>query len=329
MKYSEKLNGYWEEGYHYYLEFRDDKLTVRGYDKGVRIETTVSYDADKLDTGERTVITLENNILSRDCEGNMMTEIKELACENGELKMLYYYTIMGETLYTLKKVDGGPFRNIIIRDDEFLDKLQGEWVQWRSGGKSGTPIIIEGSSIRWIGEAHKFHVVSYTYAKDDVYIVPEDLIRKDFGGYTAVKVYPDKLETRMMVYDMSVPVSVFARKDMLDKIDIPDDAKTEPRSTMMMDAPKERPSAPNMVFFAGMGSPGIAPIMGAAGMVGMGMAGMMSQSGKNAQNTGYKTSPMNDPARIAEITGVCPMCGYKLGGERPKFCPGCGANMEK
>ena len=29
MKYSDKLNGFWEEGYHYYLEFQDDKLTVR------------------------------------------------------------------------------------------------------------------------------------------------------------------------------------------------------------------------------------------------------------------------------------------------------------
>ena len=31
--FSEKLNGYWEEGYHYYLEFRDGKLTVRRYDR--------------------------------------------------------------------------------------------------------------------------------------------------------------------------------------------------------------------------------------------------------------------------------------------------------
>ena len=29
MPYSEKLNGYWEEGYHYYMEFRDEKLTMR------------------------------------------------------------------------------------------------------------------------------------------------------------------------------------------------------------------------------------------------------------------------------------------------------------
>ena len=26
--YSDKLNGFWEEGYHYYLEFRNKKLAV-------------------------------------------------------------------------------------------------------------------------------------------------------------------------------------------------------------------------------------------------------------------------------------------------------------
>ena len=29
MEYSDKLNGFWEEGYHFYFEIRDDKLTVR------------------------------------------------------------------------------------------------------------------------------------------------------------------------------------------------------------------------------------------------------------------------------------------------------------
>ena len=29
MEYSEKLDGFWEEGYHYYLEIHKDRLTVR------------------------------------------------------------------------------------------------------------------------------------------------------------------------------------------------------------------------------------------------------------------------------------------------------------
>ena len=41
MAYSEKLNGYWEEGYHYYMEFRDEKLTMREYRRKIVLETTV------------------------------------------------------------------------------------------------------------------------------------------------------------------------------------------------------------------------------------------------------------------------------------------------
>ncbi len=325
MKYSDKLNGYWEEGYHYYLEFNDDKLLVRGYDKGKRLETTVSYDADKLEAGERTVITLENNILSRDYEGNMMTEIKELAWEDGELKMLYYYTIMGETLYTLKKVDGDAFRNIIIRDDEFLDELQGEWAEWRASGEGGNPMIIKGNSLSWIGCGGKFHVVSYTYDKEAVYLVPEDLIRSDFGGFTNVRVYPDKLTTTMMVCDMSMPTSVFARKDMLDKIEVPGSAKVAPRNTMMY---RPDDTQPEMMGFVGLGSPGMAPMMGMAGMIGMTMVEAMNanKDGKNKPFGEYKPSPMNDTSKLADgKCAYCPKCGYKFEETGIKFCPECGS----
>lgn len=238
IKYSEKLNGYWEEGYHYYLEFRDDKLTVRNYRREIALETTVSYNAAKLESGERTVITLEDNILSRTYDGQMMTEIKELAYENGELKLLYYYTIMGETLYTLKKTENGPFDHIIIRDDEYMDFLQGKWEEWRASGNEGNPLTINGNKISWLGNETPFHVVSYKYDKDSVYIVPENLIDDSFPGYTKVQVYPDKLTARMMICDMTVPLTVFARKDMLGKIEIPDAAKEKPRNTMMFEPPK-------------------------------------------------------------------------------------------
>ncbi len=238
IKYSDKLNGYWEEGYHYYLEFRDEKLTVRNYRREIALETTVSYDAEKLESGERTVITLEDNILSRTYEGEMMTEIKELAYENGELKFLYYYTIMGETLYTLKKTENGPFDHIIIRDDEFIDSLQGKWEEWTPSGKGGNPLVIKDNKISWISPESSFHVVSYKYDPDSVYIVPENLIDDNFPGFNKVQVYPDKLTTRMMVFDMSVPLTVFAKEGMLDKIEIPSAAKEPARSTMMYHPPE-------------------------------------------------------------------------------------------
>ena len=285
MKYSDKLNGYWEEGYHYYLEFRNERLTVRGYDRGIRLETTVTYDADSIEQGKRTAIALEDNILSRDYQGHMMTEIKELAYENGELKMLYYYTIMGETLYTLTKKENGPFDHIIIRDDEFLQSLQGSWEQWTPDGKPGSPMIIKENNISWFGCESKFHVVSYKYDTESVYIVPEDLTRGDFGGFTNVRVYPDKLTAWMIVCDMDMPLSVFARKDMLDRIEIPSAARLPARCSMRC---PPTPFSPAETGFIGM---------------------TVKETPKSAN---LRFCPECGSAVEKDTNKFCSMCGYKL-----------------
>ena len=234
MKYSDKLNGFWEEGYHYYLEFRDKRLTVRDYRRAVALETTVKYDADAIERGERVAISLADNVLSRTASGEPFTMIRELSWENGELKMLYYYTIMGETLYTLRKVDHGPFDHIIIRDGEFLDRLQGKWIEWRENGSRNGALTISGDRLSWFGpEKLPFHVISYKTSPDRVQIVPADLTQTDFPGFTAIDVLPDMLTTYMIVCDVSTPMTVFAREDTIDRIAVPDAAKRPARNTMV------------------------------------------------------------------------------------------------
>ena len=238
MKYSDKLNGFWEEGYHYYMEFRGGRLTVRNYRREITLETGISYDARALENGERTVISLKDNVLSRDGRGNPFTMVRELAYENGELKMLYYYTIMGETLYTLKKVDHGPFDHIIIRDKEYLPRLQGRWEMWCRDGSEGQPLIVKNDRVLLpSGSEEKFHVISYTYDRDHVWMVPANLIDQEFRGYTEIEVLPDKLTTRMQICDARVPLTVFARKEMMDKIVIPPEAKIDIVSTMVHEVP--------------------------------------------------------------------------------------------
>lgn len=299
MSYSDKLNGYWEEGYHYYLEFRDDKLTVRDYRRSVTIETTVSYDADALERGERTVIHLADNILSYTGDGEMMSEIKELAYENGELQFLYYYTIMGETLYTLKKVDHHPFAHIIIRDDEFLEKLQGEWLEWPNN-EHCSPMNIKGSALSWRGMGGRFHVVTYTYSPDEVHLVPENLIDTQFSGITSVLVEPDMLITRQIIMDMDMPTTVFARAEMIDKIEVPDSARQVPRNTMMYH-PTPFPNLTGM------------PI------------GMM-----RIPPTETRSEPLEKPAAIDENDPmVCKSCGYRFSEKPGRFCPECGSSMKE
>ena len=290
MKYSEKLNGYWEEGYHYYVEIRDDAMTVRDYRRKIALETHISYDADGLEWGERTVISTGDNVLSRDGSGNPFTMIKELAYENGELKLLYYYTIMGETLYTLKKVENGPFDHITIRDEEYLPRLQGRWVEWSENGKHADSLTISGDRLTMPGvNGARVHAVSYKYDKDRVYIVPANLISSDFGAWARIEVLPDMLTTRMIIFDASVPLSVFAREDMLDKIEIPAAAKEPIRSTMT--------HIPGKMF--------------------------MPIGFKPAPPAPEK----KEKKEKKDGAACCPCCGFELGANHGKFCPECGSRL--
>lgn len=300
MIYSDQLNGYWEEGYHYYIEIRDGEMTVRNYRRKVNLKTHISYDAELLESGARTVISLENTVLSRDANGDPFTMIRELAYENGELKMLYYYTIMGETLYTLKKVDNGPFDHIIIRDEEYLDFLQGKWFMWSADGQPRDVLTVSGGEFVWgwsCKESIPFHVISYTYAPDKVRIVPADLTESEFPGFTAIDVLPDMLTTYMIVYDMNVPMTVFARADMLDKIKVPEAAKTTPRNTMTM---------PSMPLYKIQNL----------------MPGVIT-SGKPGSGTDQDTSSETKK----KAPKFCPSCGYALKDYHGKFCPNCGNRL--
>ena len=232
MKYSDKLNGFWEEGYHYYLEFDNDKLTVRDYRRAISLVTEISYDADALEKGESTPIELEDNVLSRTASGEPFTMIRTLTYENGELKLLYYYTIMGETLYTLKKVDHGPFDHIRIRDEEFLDQLQGRWYEWNQNGDANFCITIKDNKLSVFDSVEPFHIISYTYSPSKVLIVPENLIDQNFRGFTAFEVLPGMLTSRALITDVSVPLSVFVRKGDLKTVEVPPEAKQKMVNTM-------------------------------------------------------------------------------------------------
>ena len=235
MKYSDKLNGCWEEGYHYYLEFNNDKLTVRNYRRAISLVTKISYDADALERGEATPIKLDDNVLSRDGYGEPFTMVRTLTYENGELKLLYYYTIMGETLYTLKKVDHGPFDYIKIRDDEFMDQLQGKWYKWSKSRNPDFCIEIKKNKLfLYDEEGEPFHVVNYDGSPDRILIVPANLIDDNFRGYMKFEVYPGMLTSRELITDCSVPLSVFVRKEDLKTVEVPYEATLPLVNTMRM-----------------------------------------------------------------------------------------------
>ena len=63
------LNGFYEEGYHYYMEISDGVLTVRDYARRIMLTTDISWDEEALEREEKTEIYLTDNVLSRDAQG--------------------------------------------------------------------------------------------------------------------------------------------------------------------------------------------------------------------------------------------------------------------
>ena len=251
MRYSDKLNGYWEEGYHYYFEIRGKEFTLRDASKRVKFETTVKYDAKKLESGEKTELEIGETTLAKTYQGEPMWYITGLYYENGEIHMDTHYTIMGDSSYTLHKVDHDPFYNYVILDKEYLKKLQGEWVQWRADKNTDSSIVIKNNEIRFmysgsVLDKHKFHVIAYRSNPKKPFINDEDLTVSGIGMYSTLDILPDMLTGYEMVCDMSMPLSVFARRDMLDKIAVPPDALKEPRNTMLYER-TERIDVPPMV----------------------------------------------------------------------------------
>ena len=293
MRYSDKLNGYWEKERRYYFEFRDGRGIFREYRRKIMLDTEISYDAERLESGARTEISLADATWDRDAFGGAMTRVKELAYENGRLIFATGYVSEADSRneYVLEKVNHGPFDHIRIRDDEYLPRLAGVWKAWGRSGEMGDELFIDEKERKIICLGRglgAFHVVSYALAPERVYIVPEDLTEESFSSYTRFEVKPDMLTTTEKVFDMSMPLTVFAREDMLDKIEIPDAAKQPARSVMMC-------------------SPG--PPMG--GGMGMGMMGPLG---------------MQMMRKLSKPYNFCANCGKKL--ENPlNFCPECGAKI--
>ena len=171
--------------------------------------------------------------------------------------------------------------------------------------------MITGDRLSTIGiNGERIHVVSYTYDREKVRIVPANLIDDNFGSWQSFEVEPDRLTSRMIVYDASVPLSVFARRDMLDRIEIPAAAKEPMRSTMTF-----------------MGTPAGGSFAGLAGMM------MMTAAGAGEEKTDVTGTPEpgagegKDAATPSRTPKFCPECGSRITVAGSKFCSECGSRL--
>ena len=240
MKHSNKLNGFWEEGYHYYIEIRDNKMKVLDYHRRPELETAISYDAKKIEKGGPAEIELEDNVLSRTALGEPMTMIRKLTYIDGRLELLYYYTIMGETLYTLKKVDHGPFDYLNVLDEKMLKMLQGKWIQWDKNGSRDSFLTFSGDRMKYVIGGNftqldsQIHVCETKNDPGEMFITPADLSARDFGMISEIKISGNKLTAYMHICDAEAPMMVFAKEEDIDSIELPPEALRPFRETMLM-----------------------------------------------------------------------------------------------
>lgn len=232
------LDGFYEEGYYYYMEIRGKKMTVRDYARRIMLVTAISYDAKAAAEGRPVPIEMKDNVLSRDGSGDPFTWIKALSYEDGKLEMDYYYTIMGDSHYTLNRVDHGPFDHLLIRDREILPKIEGLWVDALHPEstirirKNELAFGYKGSYL----EKVKIHAVSQKTRPTHVELVEESLTASDLGGYQNIEVLDNILTTRIIVCDATVPLIAYVREKDLGKLELPAEVY-EPMRNLMVENP--------------------------------------------------------------------------------------------
>lgn len=206
------LLGYWKSGYSYYMEIGEDELIIRDSMKRPIMET--GYEVMKC--GERLYLVPEDDSFTYNQLAEPYATVTELYCEDGRIWLHFYHHYLPDEIkeQIFEATDEGPFDNILIRDDEFLDELQG---RWREDPPGFYILTIEGNHITCGYESDgeyvvldemDFHVVSYTYWTGNVYLIKDDLIDTEFYAFTQFQYQNGKLCTNEMVLDADWDTSI-------------------------------------------------------------------------------------------------------------------------
>ena len=210
---SDFLLGYWQCGYSYYLEVTEKELTLRDSMKRVTLQTEYQV----LQENNTWYLLPEDPFLTYDYLDQPYGEVTQLCYEDGELHLFYYhYYDPDEIIEELfESMEEGPFSDIVIRDDEFLDELQGKWKEDPDGFYT---IYIDGNhmSIGYEDEETgfesfdeiDFHVISYRYLPEYISLIHSDLVETEFYAFTQFDYEDGTLRANEMVLDADWDTSV-------------------------------------------------------------------------------------------------------------------------
>lgn len=212
------LSGYWRSGSSYYMEIGEEELIIRDSMKRPVVET--GYEVMKCE--ERLYLVPEDDSFNYNHLAEPYATLTELYWEDGRIWLHFYHHYMPDELkeQIFEATDEGPFDNILIRDDEFLEELQGRWQEDPPGFYI---LTIDGNHITAGYESDgeyivldemDFHVISYTYWPENVYLIKDDLIETEFYAFSQFQYQDGKLCTNEMVLDADWDTSIdFVRAD--------------------------------------------------------------------------------------------------------------------
>lgn len=221
--HADELEGYWiaallDENYdkdsdffhtEYYIEFSDETILIRDYAKQPILETTFRVEDGGESTGYALLITLKDNHLCYQYADPYGT-VNDLVFRDGQLYFNTVYTYNPDTVreYIAKPTTEGPFDDLNILDDQCLDALQGSWVDpdypssmLKIQGNTLSDCYIKEGEPPHVFDSWTFHVVSKKSNPDYIYLVGEDLISDEFGGYSQISFRAGILHTNIMVFD--------------------------------------------------------------------------------------------------------------------------------
>lgn len=206
------LFGYWRSDSSYYMEIGEEGIIIRDTMKRPIMET--GYDVVKYK--EKLYLQPEEDYFTYPKLEEPYATVTELYYEDGKIYLHYFhhYTPDETREMVFEATKEGPFDNILIRDDELLEELQGRWEEDPSGFSvltiDGNHMTVgyESDGEYTVLEEVDIHVISYRFAPERVYLIQDDLIETEFYGFTQFEYLNGRLCTNEMVMDADWDTSV-------------------------------------------------------------------------------------------------------------------------
>lgn len=211
-----ELQGYWEQENYCYLEIDGTHMTLRDGLKRLVMDCDFTTEEQE---GQIIILPETDALQYPPPYEGPYAYVEEMYYEEGVIHLQYHFAYRPEESkeYLLLYTEEGPFDHITIRDEEYLEELEGTW----EDSRKSYMIRINGNhmEIGWYYDETfdlqyetDFHIISYDYAPNQLFLIQEDLVGTEFYAFTRFEYRDGKLETNEMIMDADWDTSITFEK---------------------------------------------------------------------------------------------------------------------